>query len=243
LLILKMAGIEKPKQTPDNLPIQRPLDELKGNTNEKPNAHEKPKQTPDILPIQRPLEELKGNTHPLQYSWSLWFLKGDRGKDWVDCLRKIADFDTVEKFFALYNHTLSASDLGPGSDYYLFKTGIQPMWEDPYNIVGGRWLANIEKSQRSKLNDYWLELLMAVVGEQFDEYGSLICGAAVNLRSKGDKVALWTRYADDPYDESNMSIGTVMIEKLGVAQLQYVVHKDSSNKRGSSIRPKLTISL
>ena len=31
---------------------------------------------------------------------------------------------------------------------------------------------------------------MAIIGEQFDNHGEYICGAAVNLRQKGDKVRL-----------------------------------------------------
>lgn len=181
--------------------------------------------------------------HPLQYRWAFWYLKGDRSKDWVDCLKRIAPFDTVEDFWGLYNHIQSASSLGWGSDYYIFKDGIQPMWEDPHNISGGRWLVNIDKQERnSKLDKNWLELLIALVGGQFDDLGEYICGAAVNVRQKGDKVALWTRNADDEHDETNRRIGKILKDKLGLKQLiQYVAHKDSSSKRGSSIRPKLSI--
>lgn len=62
------------------------------------------------------------------------------------------------------------------------------MWEDPKNIKGGRWVALIEKAKRSqKLDQYWLELMMAVIGEQFEDFGDMICGAVVNVRQKNDK--------------------------------------------------------
>ena len=38
------------------------------------------------------------------------------------------------------------------------------------------------------LDHYWLELLVAMVGEQFDDHGDHVCGAVVNVRAKGDKV-------------------------------------------------------
>jgi translation initiation factor 4E len=47
--------------------------------------------------------------------------------------------------------------------------------------------------------------MMAVIGEQFEELGEYICGAVVNIRQKGDKVALWTR--DAQVDEINTRIG------------------------------------
>lgn len=59
--------------------------------------------------------------------------------------------------------------------------------------------------RQQKLDHYWLEVMMAVIGEQFEELGDHICGAVVNVRQKGDKVALWTKNAD--VDEINTRIG------------------------------------
>ena len=57
----------------------------------------------------------------------------------------VSTFDTVEDFWALYNHIQTPSGLNHGSDYYLFKEGIKPMWEDPQNVDGGRWLMVVDK--------------------------------------------------------------------------------------------------
>lgn len=66
------------------------------------------------------------------------------------------------------------------------------MWEDPNNVNGGRWLVIVDKHKRTvKLDNYWLELMMAIVGEQFDDFGNHICGAVVNVRQKGDKVLFY----------------------------------------------------
>ena len=40
-------------------------------------------------------------------------------------MNEIASFDTVEDFWSLYNHIKSASEIGIGSDYNLFKQGIK----------------------------------------------------------------------------------------------------------------------
>lgn len=66
------------------------------------------------------------------------------------------------------------------------------MWEDEKNVKGGRWLVVVDKQKRSvKLDQYWLELMMAIIGEQYEEYGDFICGAVVNVRQKGDKVKFY----------------------------------------------------
>jgi len=181
--------------------------------------------------------------HPLQSRWVLWYLKADRNKDWEDCLKQVTTFDTVEDFWALYNHIQVASGLNWGSDYYLFKEGIKPMWEDENNIKGGRWLVAVDKLKRNELLDhYWLELLMAIIGEQFEEHGEHICGAVVNVRQKGDKVSLWTR--DALKDDVNKRIGQILKAKLEIPDsepIRYEVHKDSSVKTGSMVKPRITI--
>lgn len=40
-------------------------------------------------------------------------------------------------------HTLPPADIANGTDLYIFKKGIKPMWEDPMNENGGRWLINV----------------------------------------------------------------------------------------------------
>lgn len=179
--------------------------------------------------------------HPLQYRWVLWYCKHDRSKDWEDCLKIVTSFDTVEDFWALYNHIQLASGLNWSSDYYLFKEGIKPMWEDEQNVRGGRWLVKVDKARRGDLLDhYWLELLMAMIGEQFDDLGEYICGGVVNVRNKGDKISLWSRDAEK--DEVNRRIGEIIKQKLGVPeQIVYEAHKDTSIKQSSSVKPKMLI--
>lgn len=39
--------------------------------------------------------------------------------------------------------------------------------------------------------------LMCLLGESFEEYSGEVCGAVVNIRTKGDKIALWTSEAEN----------------------------------------------
>ncbi|CAD5231891.1 unnamed protein product [Bursaphelenchus xylophilus] len=188
--------------------------------------------------IERPLK----SKHPLQHKWAFWFLKGDRTRDWEDCLKQVVVIDSVEDFWGFYLRIVPASGLSFGSDYYLFKEGIKPMWEDPQNVKGGRWLVIVHKAQRAtKLDELWLEIMMAIVGEQFEGHGEYICGAAVNVRQKGDKIALWT--SDASLDDVNRRIGMILKNKLGLDDnIRYEVHKDASARTGSMVRPKIVIS-
>lgn len=39
--------------------------------------------------------------------------------------------------------------------------------------------------------------LLCLIGEMFDEYSDEVCGAVINIRTKGDKIAIWTREAEN----------------------------------------------
>lgn len=82
------------------------------------------------------------------------------------------------------------------------------MWEDEANKNGGRWLINVDKKQRNMdLDHFWLEILLAMIGEGFDDFSNDICGAVVNIRPKNDKLALWT--GDAGSQQSVIEIGYI----------------------------------
>ncbi|XP_068596489.1 eukaryotic translation initiation factor 4E-1A-like [Brachionichthys hirsutus] len=202
--------------------------------------------------------------HPLQNKWALWFFKNDKSKTWQANLRLISKFDAVEDFWALYNHIQLPSNLMSGCDYSLFKDGIEPMWEDEQNRRGGRWLITLSKQQRrSDLDHFWLETvrpvlrfgqsasafeksrivslpqLMCLVGEAFDNYSDDVCGAVINVRNKGDKIAVWT--TDQENKDAITHIGRVYKERLGVPPkviIGYQSHADTATKSSSLTKNK-----
>lgn len=42
-----------------------------------------------------------------------------------------------------------------GCDYSVFKSDIRPMWEDPINKNGGRWLIK----DNGLLDQYWMDIV------------------------------------------------------------------------------------
>jgi translation initiation factor 4E len=97
--------------------------------------------------------------------------------------------------FSVHKRWPSASNLSIGSDYYLFREGIQPNWEDEMNVRGGRWQASIPGKQylpgeksAANLDNIWLELKMSVIGAQYGVDNPKVCGVAAHVRYKQDKV-------------------------------------------------------
>ncbi|XP_075232427.1 eukaryotic translation initiation factor 4E1 [Lycorma delicatula] len=182
--------------------------------------------------------------HPLHNTWTLWYYENDRKKTWEKNQCEITSFDTVEDFWSLFNHIKAASELRQGCDYSLFKKGIRPMWEDEANKQGGRWLISLEKKQRDNdLDEFWLEIMLCMIGEAFDDYSDEICGAVVNVRSKGDKIGVWTADAVKGKGEGVIAIGKKLKERLKITNqtIGYQIHRDTMVKAGSITKNTYTV--
>lgn len=154
---------------------------LKKELAEKVNDVLLPQSAADATPLDSLIK------HPLQNQWTLWYYDNEKNKSWESCQHQIANFDTVEDFWSLFNHIKPPSEIKPGNDYSLFKNGIRPMWEDDTNKNGGRWLINLNKFRNSEVDRLWLDVILCLIGEGFD-YSEDICGVVVNIRPRGHKI-------------------------------------------------------
>lgn len=62
---------------------------------------------------------------------------------------------------SLYNNILTPTKLSIGSNYHLFKEGVRPMWEDPINAKGGKWIFTNARSRKARLDECWLYVVSA----------------------------------------------------------------------------------
>ncbi|XP_033148738.1 eukaryotic translation initiation factor isoform X1 [Brassica rapa] len=144
------------------------------------------------VPIESTTEK---QPHKLERKWCFWFdnqSKPKQGAAWGASLRKASTFDTVEDFWGLHETIFIPSKLTPNADIHLFKAGVEPKWEDPECAHGGKWTFVVTNNRKQALDKAWLETLMALIGEQFDEADE-ICGVVASVRLKQDKLSLWTR--------------------------------------------------
>ncbi|GBE89137.1 translation initiation factor eIF 4e-like domain-containing protein [Sparassis latifolia] len=198
----------------------------------------KPPEAETIEDPKTPGLRIKAPEHPLEHTWMLYhdskaktpFTPATAGaipeppqsafqppesEEYEAGLTVIGEFDTVESFCRYFNWLKPPSRLERNSNYHLFKSGIKPMWEDPANADGGKWVLTM-KNNPQLLDRCWSWLAMALVGEDLDE-GDEICGAVVSLRSKVDRIQLWTRTKDDV--EKVNSIGRKMVKLLDVSEV------------------------
>ncbi|KAL6053061.1 mRNA cap-binding protein [Balamuthia mandrillaris] len=173
--------------------------------------------------------------HPLRHNYSFWFVKrsGARSQEsYEKNMKKLGSFSTVEDFWSHYNHMCRPNDLPNTSDYNLFRKGVKPMWEDDANKRGGKWIIRLKKGLASK---YWEDLVLAVVGEQF-QVGSELCGIVISIRFQEDILSVWNRNADNK--AAKLKIYETLKDVLELPPntvMEYKCH-DASIKDNSSFR-------
>lgn len=184
--------------------------------------------------------------HPLYSSWTLWYdspnTRSSRNvpstpmasvpttpstsaaQSWMDDIKKVISFDSVEEFWGLYNNIVPPSSLPQKANYYLFKDGIIPAWEDAANKDGGKWSIQLPRDKnRLAIDQMWLYTMLAAIGETFDPAlsiavaaaeeeaaanaasetpsppatvpKSIITGVIVSARPSFYRVSIWTRLA------------------------------------------------
>lgn len=177
----------------------------------------------DLAPPQKDI--------PLHCKWTLWYdnpKMGPSGCDWKETLKHCGDFETVGGFWSIFNNLKPASQISANSNYSLFRHGIEPSWEDPSNVDGGKFVLTIPKkeSRDGKGDEYWLLSVLAVIGETMDDTGDEVNGAVVSIRKGQDRVALWLKSAKK---EVCVEIGArwKKVLNLDKTTLRFQIHKDA----------------
>eukprot|EP00727_Mastigamoeba_balamuthi_P007100 m51a1_g301 putative eukaryotic translation initiation factor 4e (215) ;mRNA; f:374233-375313 len=156
----------------------------------------------------------------LEHGWTLWYFAQPApgsNADWDKCLNELYTFKFVNEFWSMWNNVPKPSTLSPGSDYYIFKAGVRPVWEDPQNKGGGRWQLVVPRQPQGGfapagafrfglaaeasaagapgaagrvIDGLWQDTALACVGEQL---GDDVCGCAVSSKGSVERLAIWVR--------------------------------------------------
>jgi len=66
----------------------------------------------------------------------------------------------------VYNNITGPERLALRCSLHFIHKGVKPLWEDPKNEHGGAWNFRTAKADTALV---WRELLMALIGEQFED--------------------------------------------------------------------------
>lgn len=151
--------------------------------------------------------------HPLYSNWTLWFdnaSKNDKAQNWEELIQRVMEIESVEEFWGLYHNIVPPSLLQLGSNYYMFKGGIRPAWEDPANQKGGRWSIQLPREKSKDMIDkWWLYTMLAAIGETFETpytsngkqsnqmtFTDEVTGVIISSRKTFFRISIWTRSSD-----------------------------------------------
>ena len=160
------------------------------------------------------------------------------GWTWLDDVKSIGVFDTAEGFWGLHNCIRDLSSMDAGTNLYLLRRNIPPMWEHEANRRGGRWSIVLPAAEHAAVDAVWLALRLAAIGESFPGRDVDISGVTASRKRHGFRLSVWTRFANDA--DTQLAIGAHIREVAGSAlsprvSLAFTEHAASLAAGGSPI--------
>ena len=128
--------------------------------------------------------------------WAFWSSSSSGGKNshpsWE--LHEHFSFDSLATFWQHFNAMKQPSEFGNGAiEMAVFRTGVQPDWELEPCSLGGRWSARLDRvSSPDSLDQAWLNLILAAVGESLVEAREILGVAFSGKGQHSRRVSVWT---------------------------------------------------
>jgi translation initiation factor 4E len=175
------------------------------------------------------------NLTRLPNEYTLWFTFFKKPQDrqvdeFEDNLKEIGSFGTAEEFWGIYQHMKRPSSLPRGCEFFLFRKGVKPLWEDEANQGGGRCFISVKKNQPN--NKLWEDLLIStlMLNKDFD----LINGVVLNVRTYEVFISIWTKPIDDEgiaKVKAWMRTGMELSPDIQIEYRKHPTHEDLAQKQ------------
>ena len=115
-------------------------------------------------------------------------------KEYENQVKKIAEFETIEDFWAIFQHLRKPDSCKPGIEFQMFKDPVKPMWEDENNKNGGRISIKLRKEYTTII---WEEMIFALIGDVLPkEIKDEINGIVVTSRKEFNTLQIWIKTFD-----------------------------------------------
>jgi len=121
--------------------------------------------------------------------------------------------------------------------YHLMRGVRRPFWEDADNVNGGYWKIKLPKFHTTTV---WKELVLACIGEQFEEdcvADDEITGISVSVRESQDLIQIWN--ANSAHADKATVINKVkqLVPHVQFLAVFYKAHKQHYAFEGNRVRP------
>lgn len=134
------------------------------------------------------IEEKLASTLTLSSVYRAVNIKGD-AEDFKSKIKQEAQIERPQEFLYLIRRLHKLQNIRTITDLSLFKDGIEPMWEDPMNLNGGKWIIKIKKNTAEQRLFESLFVWMALIPFKTME----VNGIVVSVRGHHTILSLWTK--------------------------------------------------
>jgi len=232
-------------QQPSALPVKQQSDVLPflvstglinvGNNGVKTMEAARPTLKP--FSMEQQFKELAKDTdikRTLRHRWTIW-LQGAKSQspvpgtdssanvvDYMSELQEKVTFSSVPEFCQHWNKAYLEGN-PPYSKIVVFKKGIKPVWEDPDNKKGGRYVIR-GSTMEETLAMYLVIVTRMMTGRLHGDYNDLV-GAV--LQAKGSDqlwIQIWNK---DSSDNEQISRFKISLNRLVNRTVAYQVHDQS----------------
>ena len=109
-------------------------------------------------------------------------------------VKKIAEFDTIEDFWDIFQHLRKPDSCRPGIEFFMFKGDIKPLWEDENNKNGGRFSIKLAQGYTTII---WEEMIFTLIGGILPkEIKDEINGIVVTSKKEFNTLQIWFKTFD-----------------------------------------------
>lgn len=151
-------------------------------------------------------------------TYTLW-IRDSKQRDWsIKGYTKACEIKTASDFWQVYNNF---EKLGLKSNqFFLMKTGIDPIWECEDNKHGGRCSFKVDSREGLKAWEYLSALMVCRQLNNNDHHD--INGISINPKYKTMLIKIWNR---DNKKDLLKTIDQEVIKKYSKCSIQYTSHK------------------
>lgn len=182
---------------------------------------------------------------PLHYKWGFWTFteskvqKPSRYKAGTALAMSASEpifkgtFETIYSMWA-FMASIPKPSMMATANIYLFLYGTKPVWEDPKNCNGGRWMFTMKNNEN--IDEVWESLVLELVGFGLDPSAETT-GIIMAHRPNYTKFSIWTQ---NKTSEANiMAIGRNIHALVApTVVLEYQDHNAGHMEFRHVIRPK-----
>ncbi|CAD8144558.1 unnamed protein product [Paramecium octaurelia] len=106
-----------------------------------------------------------------------------------DQLKQIGSFGTAREFWSYYSYMVKPEKLPLGAQFFLFQEQIQPVWEDPQNMNGGRLILRVKRGFENRV---WEELILHYLSDD-NPHLQGVCGIIAHSKKNFILISIWIK--------------------------------------------------